>query len=196
MAYGKGMKKTMVEKNESELLADCFHCLVEIGLEKATTRSFYKATGLGVSSFYWRFSGKNEVILEATYQGLRDITAELFHVAVQNLNSLEQLFDRFFETADRYVKDIRLIYQVASSPTYGDALREKAKELDNYYREITVLIAKELNRSADALFPYVTLFIAAIREYVVLEDESITKNNIRRIYEDAMALPIVDTDCT
>lgn len=193
MAQGK--KKTAVEKSESELLADCFHCLSEKGLEKTTMRDFYQSTGLGISSFYWRFSGKDEVVIEATYRGLRDITAALFCVAVQNLNSLSQLLDRFKEAADGYIKDIRLIYQVASSPVYGDALREKAKGLSSYYREITELIAKKINRPADALFPYVTLFIATIREYVIWEDEAITGNNIRRIYEGAMALPQTECPC-
>ncbi len=187
----QGKKKTAVEKSESELLSDCFRCLVEMGLEKATTRSFYQATGLGMSSFYWRFSGKDEVILEATYQGLRDITVSLFHIAVRNLDSLEQLLDRFFEAADGYIKDIRLIYQVASSPAYGDALRERAKGMNSYYREISKLIAKKIHRSADSLFPYVTMFVATIREYVIWEDEAVTGNNIRRIYEDAMTLPMI-----
>ena len=184
--------KTATEKNYKEVLSDCFHSLVETGLEKTTVRTFYKATGLAVSSFYYRFSGKDEVVLEATCQGLKNITADLFRVAVKNLDSLENLFNRFFDKADSYKKDIKLIYQVASSPVYGDALRQKSEELKSYYHEVTTLIADKLGCLADSLFPYVMLFISVIRAYVIWEDKETAQSEIRLIYEKAMALPRVD----
>ncbi len=187
------MKISKRMKNSYPAMMDSsFRCLVENGLEHSSVRDFCKAAHLSSSSFYYRFTGKQELVLEATYYGLRSITNELFLVAVKNLDSINRLFDCFFDTTDRLKKDIKLIYQVANSPVYGDELKRMAESLNQFYHEITELIAQKLNCSPETLFPYVTLFISAIREYVIWEDRTITQGNLQLLYDGAMQLPKKD----
>ena len=50
-------------KSINSVLDDCFRSLAETGLEKASVRSFYKATNLSSSSLYYRFESKYEIII-------------------------------------------------------------------------------------------------------------------------------------
>ncbi|MEI3152072.1 MAG: TetR/AcrR family transcriptional regulator [Eubacteriales bacterium] len=82
-------------KSINSVLDDCFRSLAETGLEKASVRSFYKATNLSSSSLYYRFESKDEIIIEATYNRLYSITNDLFFCAAENIGSFESLARNF-----------------------------------------------------------------------------------------------------
>lgn len=174
--------------NREEVLSSCFSCLVDMGLEHATMRAFVKATGMTSSSLYYRFKDKNQIVLESAYYGLKIITQSLFLVAVNNLDDFESLFDVFFVESEKYKPSIKLIYQVANSPVYGDQLRELSKQLIPMYKKITVLIAEKLNCATENLEPFVDLFISCIREYMVWGNSDVTKRSLKFLYDGAMRL--------
>lgn len=175
-------------KSINSVLDDCFRSLAETGLEKASVRSFYKATNLSSSSLYYRFESKDEIIIEATYNRLYSITNDLFFCAAENIGSFESLAQKFLASADEYKKDIRVIYQVLSSPVYGKELKRRTETLKPFYRRIAALISEELGCQSDELFPFVTLFISVIREYILWEDRETTERNLRYLYEGASRL--------
>lgn len=144
-------------KSINSVLDDCFRSLAETGLEKASVRSFYKATNLSSSSLYYRFESKDEIIIEATYNRLYSITNDLFFCAAENIGSFESLAQKFLASADEYKKDIRVIYQVLSSPVYGKELKRRTETLKPFYRRIAALISEELGCQSNELFPFVTL---------------------------------------
>lgn len=175
-------------KSINSVLDDCFRSLSETGLEKASVRSFYKATNLSSSSLYYRFESKDEIIIEATYNRLRSITNDFFSCAVENINSFENLAHRFLALADGYKADIRVIYQVLSSPVYGKELKRRAETLKPFYHRISEMISEKLGCQSGELFPFVTLFISVIREYILWEDRETTERNLRYLYEGASNL--------
>lgn len=170
------------------VLSSCFNCLVNMGLEHSTMRAFVKATGMNSSSLYYRFKDKNQIVLESSYYGLKNITQNLFLVAVNNLDEFENLFDVFFIESEKYKPAIKLIYQVANSPVYGDQLRELSKQLIPVYKKITILLAKKLNCATESLEPFVDLFISSIREYIIWGNSDVTKRNLKFLYDGAMKL--------
>ena len=170
------------------VLSSCFNCLVDMGLEHSTMRALVKATGMTSSSLYYRFKDKNQIVLESSYYGLRNITQNLFLVAVNNLDDFESLFDVFFVESEKYKPAIKLIYQVANSPVYGDQLRELSKQLVPMYKKITVLLAEKLNCATESLEPFVDLFISSIREYMVWGNSDVTKRSLKFLYDGAMKL--------
>lgn len=170
------------------VLSSCFNCLVDMGLEHSTMRAFVKATGMTSSSLYYRFKDKNQIVLESTYYGLKNITQSLFLVAVNNLDDFDNLFDAFFMESEKYKPGIKLIYQVANSPVYGDQLRELSKQLIPIYKKITILLAEKLNCAAESLEPFVDLFISSIREHIVWGNSDVTKRSLKFLYNGAMEL--------
>ena len=170
------------------VLKNCFDCLVDLGLEHASIRNLCRATGLKTSSIYYRFSSKEELVLEATVWGFKDVTRSLFWSVHRKTRSFEELFDGLFQEIAKNKKQLKFIYQVAGSPRYGELLRERAKGLDSLYAGFTTKLAEEIGCDAEALLPYVRLFVSAVREYVLWDDMELVEKNLQFIYSRSLEL--------
>lgn len=127
-----GFKKVEIENCKEEILRECFDCLAECGLERITDRALREATGLTASSLYYRFNDKDEIVFEATFWGLETITKELFWQAIQSVDSFDNLFRLFLSQLELFKAKLKLIYQVAASPRYGERFRMRATALGGY----------------------------------------------------------------
>lgn len=171
----------------SAALKNCFDCMARLGLERTSMRDFLEAANMSASSFYYRFKNKDEVVMEAAYLGLLQTTKELFWVAATKVTSYPELFDAILSNVEMRKENLRLIYQIAASPRYGAAFRDKVAHISAIYDMYTELISKHLNCSAETLKPYVNLFIATIREYVVWENRSLLEEELNFIYNEVVA---------
>lgn len=170
------------------ILKNCFDCLVEMGLEHVTIRNLSQATGLKTSSLYYRFSDKEEIVLEATAWGYRDVIRSVCWAVVQKIGDFKELFDGLFNEIDKYKKQLKFIYQVAGSPRYGDLLRQRAKGLDSLYATFTEKIAAGFGCDQAEMSPYVRLFVSVVREYVLWDDKELVEKNLQFIYIEALRL--------
>lgn len=170
------------------VLKNCFDCLVKLGLEHTTIRNLCQATGLKVSSIYYRFSNKDEIILEATVWGFKDITRSICWSVFRKTDNFKELFDGLFWEIERNKRQLKFIYQVAGSPIYGDLLRRRAKGMDTVYESFTTKLAEEVGCTDSELLPYVRLFVSVVREYVLWDDTELVKKNLQFIYSRALRL--------
>ena len=81
-----------------------------------------------------------------------------------------QLCQGIKELAQKTKKQFRLIFQVATSPQYGEHIRSLAEKLENTYRQYTVVLSEKLNVSFDILFPYVNIIVSSFVDCVIWED--------------------------
>ncbi len=169
-------------KCEDHILKAMFDCLVVNGLERTSIRDFCEATGLSTSSIYYRFNNKDEIVLESAYLGLLDITKELFWAAAIKINNFSELFDTIWSNVDLRKRHLRLIYQIATSPQYGDAFRQKTAHIADVYKTYISMLSERLKCNEEFLTPYVYLFIAVIREYIVWENKEHTEKELHYIY--------------
>ena len=170
------------------VLKNCFDCFVELGLEHATIRNLCQATGLKASSIYYRFANKEEIILEATVWGFKNVTRSICWSVLQKTEDFRELFDGLFDEIERNKKQLKFIYQVAGSPRYGGLLRQRAKGLDTLYASFTTKLAEEIGCTADDLLPYVRLFVSVVREYALWDDKELVEKNLQFIYSRALRL--------
>lgn len=174
-----------IEKNEI-VLKKCFACLVKHGLEKTTMRTLCNSTKLTASSLYYRFDSKDRLIMYASCYGLETITKEVFWVAAEKVNDFEGLFRAVFENVELRKKQIRYIYQVATSPRYGEKFCEYTKVLTPLYDKATNMIAEHLSCPSEKLRPYVDLAMSTIREYLIWNNKERAKKQLYMIYEEAL----------
>ncbi len=173
---------------EEIILKKCFDCLVDIGLEHATIRTLCQATGLKATSIYYRFSNKEEIVLEATVWGFKNVTRSICWSVIQKTERFKELFDGLFEKIEANKKQLKFIYQVAGSPRYGELLRARAKGLDTLYASFTTKLAEEIGCADADLLPYVRLFVSVVREYVLWDDKELVEKNLQFIYSRALRL--------
>lgn len=167
----KGIMKDRLdnENKKNEIMEKCFKCLVENGLEKTTTRILSSYTGLTSSSLYYWFAGKDRLVLESTRYGLDQIIEEMFTVVYTYLSDLSSIFDKVIECARLHRNELRFIFQVATSPLYGEELRELAITVPEAIDSFSIVLAERLNCNQEQLRRIVHLTISVILNDIVWE---------------------------
>ena len=176
------------EFDKSAVLNQCFDCLVSLGLESTTMRSITNATGLKSSSLYYWFKNKDEIISEATNYGLRQIIDDLFTRAYEHLNNLDFLFKQFPSVIIEYKSKLRIIYQVLTSPQYGERLRESCSDLSLAYASYGRVLSDRMGCDYKKLVPYVQLSISAITNFILWEDDAKLRSQLSEIHSQVKKL--------
>lgn len=181
---------TFGDVRKNEILQKCFDCLVNMGLERVTTRELCAATGLNPSSLYYWFTGKDDVILSSITFGLNGIIDNLFTDAYKNLNSIDALLTEVPQKVMSYKKHLRLVYQALVSPQYGDRLRDAQEALPIAYNSFTKVLANRLGCEYKRLKPLVQLAISATTNYILWEDGTKLESQFSEIFEKIKSLDI------
>jgi len=156
-------------RKKEEIMEKCFRCLVENGLEKTTTRIISNYTGLTSSSLYYWFEDKDRIVLQSTRYGLDQIIEDMFTVVYTYLNDLSSIFDKVIECARLHRGELRFIYQVATSPQYGEELRELAITIPEAIDSFSIVLAERLKCDNERLRRIVHLTISVILNDIVWE---------------------------
>ena len=178
---------TNIERNE-EVLKKCFACLVKNGLEKTTMRTLCEATKMSASSLYYRFESKDKIVLCASFYGLEIITKEVFYAVAQKVVDFEGMFRVLVENVEKRKRQIRLIYQVATSPHYGERFSDNTKALASVYNNATEMVAKQLSCPSEKLRPCVDFAMSTIRDYLLWNDKERAKRQMFNIYKEALRI--------
>lgn len=169
-------------KSIDEILELSFKYLMEHGLENTSIRDLAQETGMSLGSIYYWFEDKEDFVVNSVKYGLIKSSTRIFREAFQQINN----FDGFIDCVMKLVKEdqgsLRLVYQAATSPTYGDRIRKNAEPLNVTYSEYIELLSKNIGASYEEVRPIVYMFIATVLDYVVWDDYKFSKGQLEYIY--------------
>lgn len=168
---------------KDEILRKAFEYFVDNGLENVTMRNLCKETGMSVSSAYYWFGDKDGAIISATEWGLDDVAGKLFEYIYKYIDNLQIVIITFSEFAMEYKKQLRFIYQVATSTKYGNEIRPLAAKLSLVYDRYSEIIAKHFGCNKQDIIPYAYLFVSAVLDYVVWNDKNKMEVELSCIYK-------------
>lgn len=149
------------------VLQKCFECLTAKGIEAITIKDFSEATGMSASSIYYWFEDKDEIVLDAVKWGIDENVKVLFDYAFENTEDLYKLCDGIKVLAKAKKTQFRLIFQVATSPQYGERVRKYSVWLETMYKKYTEMLSKHLDMGFEKLYPFVKLFISVFIDCVI-----------------------------
>jgi AcrR family transcriptional regulator len=173
---------TMNNIRKEEILKKCFKYLSECGLENVSMRNLCNEIDMSMSSVYYWFEDKDGVIINATEWGVKYVADELFNYIFKYLNNLQIIIITFSEYALRYQNELRFIYQVATSKTYGEKIIPLANNLSTIYDNYAEKIANHFGCNKQELVPYVYLFVSAVLDYVIWHDKNKMEIELNCIY--------------
>lgn len=124
---------TYQSADPTEILDTVFTYLVKRGLESASIREICKGTGIVQGSLYYWFKDKTSIICEATEYGLKKVTDNIFEYVFASIDDLPDFFDHCLDHIAKYKNELRFIYQMVSSPKYGDKIRQDGKYFKSMY---------------------------------------------------------------
>lgn len=177
------------QERKKELLVKCFELMAEKGLENTGMRDLCRACELSTNnSLYHYFGKKDTIVVEAVVAGLERIEKAFFESAVDETVDLSDFLHGMPALMEKYQDGIALIYQVAVSPRYRDDIAPYIQLLPEHYDEYTLLLAKKLGCSADALKPLVYLLVAVNTKYMLFRDDVSHKVQISYIIDQINAV--------
>jgi len=152
------------------VLEKCFNCMTQKGIEGISVKDFSESTGMSASSLYYWFEDKDEIVLDAVQWGLNKNVNDIFDFAFKHTDNLNELAKGIIEIAIDRKAEFRLIFQIATSPQYGEHVRQLTEKLDNIYHRYTEVLTEKLNISFEKLYPYVNLVVSVFVDSVIWED--------------------------
>ena len=179
---GYVMKTATYQIDVNDILDRIFTFFAKRGLENVTIRELCRGTGLVQGTIYYWFGDKTKMICECTEYGLKKVTDEIFRYVFSSLKNLDRFFEECLDELGKYQKELRFIYQMVSSPVYGDQIRQKAAAYNLIYDEYTHKLSDYLSCDEEALRPLVYLFISAILDYVIWDEREKSQLQLDFIY--------------
>lgn len=146
-------------------------------------RELCKATGISIGSIYYWFDNKDELIIYAAQYGLSKVADGIFNFVFDIIDDLKYFFDTCLTEIGKYKMHLRLIYQIATSPHYGENLRKNAEHLNSVYYEYAMRLSQIIGCRVEDMEPLVYMFISVVLDYVIWEDLEKTQIQINKIYQ-------------
>jgi len=170
-------------KSIDEILALSFKYMTEHGLENTSIRDLAQGTGMSLGSIYYWFEDKDDLVLNSVKYGLAKSSMRIFTNAFEVIEDLEKFIENVLELVREEQKALRTVFQAATSPVYGDAIRKNSTTLNGTYDEYINALSRKVNISYEELRPIVYLFVATVLDYVVWDDQEFSKSQIQYIYQ-------------
>lgn len=152
---------------KEEVLQKCFESIVETGIEGASIKEFSNATGMSSSSLYYWFKDKDEIVIDSTYYGIKEIVNLLFDETMKNVNSVNKLTNVVVNLVKANEAKIKAILQIATSPLYGEKIVELTNGFAGIYNICTLKISEQSKRSHEEICEIVDLYFSVIIDCVI-----------------------------
>ena len=153
-----------------------------------------KNTGISSGSIYYWFKDKDEVFLDAAEYGLSKVTDEVFNFAFKNINNIEALLEAFPAKLMEYKRELRFIFQLATSTQYGDKMRLMADKLDFIYDAYAMKLSEKLDCEYEKLQPFIYLFVSASLDYITWEDKYKMEKQLKALQNVMMSLKYINQE--
>lgn len=169
-------------KSTEKFLEPSFRYLVENGFENTSVRDLCRAMKISYGSIYYWFDNKDDIYISVVKYGISKVANQLFKFAFDNMAEPERFFADFLDEVDKYKHELRLIFQVTTSPVYGDRMRIKAEDFKVGYAEYTEKLAGIIGCSMEEMIPIIYLIISILVDYVVWEDLEVSKMQLEYLH--------------
>ncbi len=164
-----------VKSTKQQILEGTFDYLIKNGLENASIRNVCKHTGFSKGAITYHYAKKDDMICAAAEYGLECISDRIFKHFQSDVSDIDGFFNTCLTYIDEVKNELRFIYQVASSPVYGDRMHNSNSRFRNAYDEYARKLAKMSGGDFDEIKPIIYSFAASVIDYAIWQDRKETQ---------------------
>ncbi len=176
------MREQIVKDIEKEFLEPSFKYLVNNGLENTSVRDLCKAMNISYGSIYYWFEGKDDIYISVVKYGITKVVGRIFDFVFEKMKTPDVFFNEFLDEIDQYKQELRLVFQFAASPEYGNAIRVKAEDFKEGYGENIVQLAKIIDSTPEKVAPIIYTLISVVVDYVIWEDREASEMQMKFLH--------------
>ena len=185
------MRNQVVKDIEKEFLEPSFKYFVEHGLENTSVRDLCKAMNVSYGGLYYWFDGKEDIYINVVKYGVEKVAEKLFKVAFERLHNPKIFFDTFLDEVDKHRKELRRVFQFATSPDYGKAVQIKTEEFKDVYEKYIIELSELTKIKTELMAPIIYMLISILVDYCVWEDREASDMQMKFLYNAILTLQSV-----
>lgn len=156
-----------------ELLEICYEVLCENGLENTSMQMMADACKITKTGLVYYFGNRDGIIIEATAHSMAKVEDDFMARAPKNFEDIERFLQEMpYVTAKLHGAKYRVMYQVYSSPKYGEQGKEFFKGVNVRYRRYAELLSSKLGLPVDFIHGMIYLFVRACVHYAMFGDKT------------------------
>jgi len=117
--------------NSKELIIDtALDLIIEKGYSAMTMRDIANRAGISLGLAYNYFENKNKILEEIIRIGIEDIRITFFRNNGESQNTIDEYFDRFYETAIKNKKLWNVIHQLRLNKEITNSISSKLESIN------------------------------------------------------------------
>ncbi len=149
--------------------------MIKNGLENASIRDICSSVGCAKGHIYYYYENKDDLLCAAAEYGLKKMSDDIFAYFFDNVYNIDAFFADCIKSIDYAKKELRFIYQMASSPVYGETMRHSKHRLIYAYDEHAKRLAKMTGGDIKEIKPIIYLFASSIIDYAIWQNHDKTR---------------------
>ncbi len=166
---------------KQKILEGTFDFLIKNGLENATIRDICNHIGYSRGAATRYYVHKKDIICAAAEYGLRRISGKVFSNFYKDASDVDVFFADCLNYIDEVKGELRFIYQVASSPIYGEIMHNSTFRFRHNYDDYARKLADLSGGNFDDIQPIIYSFAATVVDYAIWQDREETQIQLNYI---------------
>lgn len=171
-----------IEQKKKYMLEECFKLFVQQGLENTSLNMLAKYCNTYKAAFYNYFDSKDEIVVECARMYMQKLDGILFDEVNFSKVSISETLKRGFEIITAEKQNLRYVFQVVSSPKYGEKSREALAEIYSHYLDYSDKLAEIYSIDKEKFRPYYLLFVATIHDFCLWENKKFVEEKLQFIF--------------
>ena len=134
------------------------------------------------ATLYSYFKSKDEVVLESAKHYMLTLGNKLSLQASVPKENIQTELQAGFEMFREEKNNLRYIYQVISSPKYGEISRDSLKPIYNKYLNYSDVFAELYGLDKEEFRPYYLLLVGSLHDYCLWDNMESAEEKLNYIY--------------
>lgn len=170
------------EQKKQELLEKCFELFVKQGLENTSLNELAAYCNVHKSTMYTYLASKDEIVIECAKMHMLELDNMFYKEFLNPRKTLKDMLQHGFAMIASEKSKLRFVYQVISSPLYGEQAQKELSSIYMKYIDYSEIFAKIYNVDKVKFRPYFLLFISTMHDYCMWGNEILAKEKLDYIY--------------
>lgn len=180
------------ERKKQQMLQQCFELFVKKGLENTSLNDLTAYCKTYKAAFYNYFKSKDEIVIESAKMYMETLNYMFKIEFTKHKPTIEEALKRGFQVICEQRNELRFVYQVISSPKFGEKSRREISEIYSKYFEFSKVFADVYGIDHEKFRPYFLLFVACVHDFCLWENDKLVQEKLDFIYERVGALVPAD----
>ncbi len=175
MAAGREAKK-------QDMLNTILRIYVTQGLENTSMRDISAALKINISTVYDYFKSKEDLVIESAKYYMQQLEEKFEEEYRQIAADLKTEVKRVFDLLIGEKQNLRFIYQVISSPMYGERGRRELAKIYTEYMKFSDILAVKYGIDPERFEEAFLLFVATVHDFCLWDNEEFVDKKLKCIY--------------